>query len=299
MGNYTREEMEMRKNARAFAEANQEKIEAAAKYTINAVGSVKEEVKHIASMKTDRLEEYLKDNAQSLWENIKEKITASRDRLSKLKVDFPELEEREGKLTNILNTFSEILDDDELNGWGKFKEIVRELTIWVVRMFIIACKPTLLSVLGGITLAILTPVIAVAYPVYDTVKTSMENAEKSALQERRNNYSETNIQIKRTYRNHCWNCHTGVTEENVQCPICGWYICPTCGSCKRGCTRISSISTETARYESDYQSSNKNYNQSNAYNNTSEKYGYDDEAIESSPEYWEDIYDKCQWESID
>lgn len=34
-------------------------------------------------------------------------------------------------------------------------------------------------------------------------------------------------------------------------------------------------------------------NNENDYNQIEERYGYDDDAIESSPEYWEDIYDKC------
>lgn len=122
-------------NAKAFAEAAQEKVESAAKYTINAVSSVKDIVKDVASKNTDDLEDYLKDNAQSLWETIKDKITERRDRLNEMKEDFPEVGEKAKKLDNILNTFSEILDDDELNGWGKFKEIVKELIKWIVRIF--------------------------------------------------------------------------------------------------------------------------------------------------------------------
>ena len=40
------------------------------------------------------------------------------------------------------------------------------------------------------------------------------------------------------YINHCWfpSCGGRITTKNSKrCPICGWYICPKCGSCKRGC----------------------------------------------------------------
>ena len=112
------------------------KVEEAAKYTINAISSVKTIVKDVASMKTDELEVYLKDNAQSLWEKIKVQIEERRNDLNESKVFFPELDKKSKKFDNILNTFSEILDEDELNGWGKFKEIVKELIKWIVRIFL-------------------------------------------------------------------------------------------------------------------------------------------------------------------
>ena len=43
------------------------------------------------------------------------------------------------------------------------------------------------------------------------------------------------------YINHCWfpGCHTKINSNySKRCPICGWYICPSCGSCKQTCPHI-------------------------------------------------------------
>lgn len=151
---------EVTENAKEFAEAAQVKVEEAAKYTINAISSVKTIIKDVASMKTDELEVYLKDNAQSLWEKIKVQIEERRNDLNESKVFFPELDKKSKKFDNILNTFSEILDEDELNGWGKFKEIVKELIKWIVRIFLkigqILLKIAVTVVIGAVKIAAVT-----------------------------------------------------------------------------------------------------------------------------------------------
>lgn len=196
-------------NAKAFAEAAQERVESAAKYTINAVSSVKDVVKDVASMKTDDLEDYLKYNAETLWDKIKDRITATRDKLSKAKEDFPELEEREQKLTNILNTFSEILDDEELGGWGKFKEIVKALVKWIVRIFLkigqILLKIAVTVVVGAVKIGAVAidttfGVVGivgrdVVKPTFDSAKTAYDNhkvrkAEKKAMEDDFDDYDD-------------------------------------------------------------------------------------------------------------
>lgn len=146
--------------ATKFVEASQKKVETAAEYTINAVTSVREVIKEVASMNSKDLEVYLKDNADTLWETIKAKVTESRDKLDDASKDFPELKERANKLNNILETFSEILDEDELSGWGKFKEIVKELVKWIVRIFLkvgqILLKIAVTVVVGAVKIAAVT-----------------------------------------------------------------------------------------------------------------------------------------------
>ena len=44
--------------------------------------------------------------------------------------------------------------------------------------------------------------------------------------------------VKSVYKNVCWKCHNTVGTYSVssrQCPLCRWYRCADCGSCKRGC----------------------------------------------------------------
>lgn len=196
-------------NAKAFAEAAQEKVESAAKYAINTVSSVKDVVKDVASMKTDDLEDYLKDNAQSLWETIKEKISTHRDKLNRMKDIIPEAEEEARRFDNILNTFSEILDDEELNGWGKFKEIVKALVKWIVRIFLkvgaILLKIAVTIVVGTVKIgavAIDTTFGVVGIvgrdivkPTFDSAKTAYDNhkvrkAEKKAMEEDFDDYDD-------------------------------------------------------------------------------------------------------------
>lgn len=49
---------------------------------------------------------------------------------------------------------------------------------------------------------------------------------------------------------------------------------------------------QSLRVEADIEMAER-YNGSDEYYNIAEQYGYDDDAVESSPEYWEDIYDRC------
>jgi hypothetical protein len=196
-------------NAKAFAEAAQEKVESAAKYAINTVSSVKDVVKDVASMKTDDLEDYLKDNAQTLWETIKEKISNHKDKLNRMKDIIPEAEEEARRFDNILNTFSEILDDEELNGWGKFKEIVKELVKWIVRIFLkvgaILLKIAVTIVVGTVKIGAVaidtTFGVAgivgrdVVKPTFNSAKTAYNNhkvrkAEKKAMEEDFDDYDD-------------------------------------------------------------------------------------------------------------
>jgi hypothetical protein len=143
MGKYTREEMEMRQKAKEFAEAAQEKVQDAASYIMDTVPVVRETVKNVASMKTPDLEKFLKNNAIKLYDTIKEKLTENIQQLDGVKSFIPGVKKDIDKHESILQTFSEIIDEENKNGWGKSKAIVVELKIWIVKMLLVVCRPTL------------------------------------------------------------------------------------------------------------------------------------------------------------
>ena len=51
------------------------------------------------------------------------------------------------------------------------------------------------------------------------------------------------------YSNNCWKCKGTIDSERcIKCPSCGWYICNSCGSCKRGCSSGKIIQKEAENF---------------------------------------------------
>ena len=52
------------------------------------------------------------------------------------------------------------------------------------------------------------------------------------------------------YYNVCWNCrHEINSDTDKKCEMCGWYICPRCGSCQQGsCVNLISDNIYEIRY---------------------------------------------------
>ena len=150
----TTEEVTMGEKAKAFAEASKEKLAEGFEYIVNNVEEVKEEVVKMANMPSDKLEDYLKDSGKDVLNNI---INAVKKYSKSMKDNsdlFPSLKENAIKSDNIIELIKDVLDEEELNGWGKFKAIVKEIAMWLVRLFLkvgaIVLKLAFIIVVGGV-----------------------------------------------------------------------------------------------------------------------------------------------------
>lgn len=57
------------------------------------------------------------------------------------------------------------------------------------------------------------------------------------------------------YENHCWNDVTPISSNyNDKCPVCGWYVCPTCGGCSVGNFHYSNNYYNYDYYDNSYNS---------------------------------------------
>lgn len=148
------EEATMGQKAKEFAGAAQEKIEDAAKYIMDNVPAVKESVKNVASMDNDTLAAWLKYNAHKFYNTIKNKLEENKEQMEEFSDFAPGVKNDIAKHESILKTFANIMDDENKNGWGKFKSIVSALVKWIVRILIkaaqIALKIAVVIVVGAI-----------------------------------------------------------------------------------------------------------------------------------------------------
>lgn len=158
------EEVTMGEKAREFAENAKEKLAEGFKFVTENIDTAAEEVKKMADMNDSQLEEYLKDSGKDILDKI---LNAIRDYSGKMKDNadiFPSFKERAVKSDSIIKLIKEVLDEEELNGWGKFKAIVKELIKWVLRLLLkvgaIVLKIAIVVAVGAIKIGATTLVTA-------------------------------------------------------------------------------------------------------------------------------------------
>ena len=132
----TEEELTMGEKARAFAEGAKEKLTDGFKFVTENVDVAAEEVKKMANMSDRELEEYLKTNSKSVLDRIVDAVKKYSGKMKDNAEFFPNLKNRADKADNIIELIKEVLDEEELSGWGKFKGIVKELVKWLVRLLL-------------------------------------------------------------------------------------------------------------------------------------------------------------------
>ena len=132
----TEEEITMGEKAKMFAESSKDKLKEGFEFVVEHVDEVKEEVVKMANMPSDKLEEYLLDSGKDVLNNI---INAVK-RYSKDMKDnsdlFPSFKDKALKADNIIELIKDVLDEEELNGWGKFKAIVKAIALWLVKLLL-------------------------------------------------------------------------------------------------------------------------------------------------------------------
>lgn len=130
------EEVTMGEKAKAFAEGAKEKLTDGFKFVTENVDVAAEEVKKMANMSDRELEEYLKTNSKSVLDRIVDAVKKYSGKMKDNAEFFPNLKNRADKADNIITLIKEVLDEEELSGWGKFKAIVKELVKWLVRLLL-------------------------------------------------------------------------------------------------------------------------------------------------------------------
>lgn len=136
----TVEEVTMGEKAKALAEGVKGKIEDGLKFAVENVDVAADEVKKMANMNDKELEEHLKTNGKAVLDKIVNAVKgfANKSREDGKKFSFfsDVANENADKADNIIELIKEVLDEEELNGWGKFKAIVKELIKWLLRLLL-------------------------------------------------------------------------------------------------------------------------------------------------------------------
>ena len=133
-------EVTMGEKAKALAEGVKGKIEDGLKFAVENVDVAADEVKKMANMNDKELEEHLKTNGKAVLDKIVNAVKgfANKSREDGKKFSFfsDVANENADKADNIVELIKEVLDEDGLNGWGKFKAIVKELIKWLLRLLL-------------------------------------------------------------------------------------------------------------------------------------------------------------------
>lgn len=134
------EEMTIGEKAKAFAEGAKDKLADGFKFVVENVDGAADEVKRMANMSDKELEAYLKVNSKSVLDKIVNKVRGFMDKSKEDGKTFSFFSDvandNADKAKNIIDLIRDVLDEDELSGWGKFKAIVKELAKWLVRLFL-------------------------------------------------------------------------------------------------------------------------------------------------------------------
>lgn len=222
-------EVAMAEKAKAFAEASKEKLVDGFKFIFENIDVAADEVTKMSNMNSEELEEYLKENSESIFGKIMGSVRDFSDRLKSKSGLFPSFAKHAETSDNIITLIKDVLDDNEINGWGKYPQIVEALRIWLLKiLFSLYKKPSLGMFIGTLVI----PFVAPGVMAYDAICTHLETSKQVAKLKSAENI-DVQQNYKKIYRNHCWSCHDNITETNDQCSVCGWYICPSCGSCKK------------------------------------------------------------------
>lgn len=164
----TVEEVTMGQKAKEFAEASKEKLAKGFEFVVENVDVAADEVKKMANMNDTQLENYLKNNGKDVLDKI---VNAVKNFATKARKDgesfsfFSDVANDSAvKADNIVELIKDVLDEEELSGWGKFKAIVKELVRWLLRLLLkvgaIVLKIAFTIVVGAVKIGATTLVTA-------------------------------------------------------------------------------------------------------------------------------------------
>lgn len=192
------EEMTIGEKAKAFAEGAKDKVVDATKKVASTLSCIEEEAVKISSMNNTKAEAYIAENAVEVLEKFKNGATKLLNNIGIIIEENPELEGSLRKKAKSLSEFIEViqdtLDEEGVNGWSKFKSIMKEVAKFVLGLILkaaaIVLKIALTLVVGAIKIGATGLVTAgkvlgtlnreVVKPTTKDIKTAWANHKKKA-----------------------------------------------------------------------------------------------------------------------
>lgn len=192
------EEMTIGEKAKAFAEGAKDKVVDATKKVASTLSCIEEEAVKISSMNNTKAEAYIAENAVEVLEKFKNGATKLLNNIGIIIEENPELEGSLRKKAKSLSEFIEViqdtLDEEGVNGWSKFKSIMKEVAKFVLGLILkaaaIVLKIAFTLVVGAIKIGATGLVTAgkvlgtlnreVVKPTTKDIKTTWANRKKKA-----------------------------------------------------------------------------------------------------------------------
>ena len=191
-------EMTIGAKAKAFAEGAKDKVVDCTKKVTTTLSCIEKEAVKINGMNNATAEVYITENAVKILNKFKEDAVKLLNNIGIIIEENPELEGSLRKKAKSLSEFIEViqdtLDEEKLNGWGKFKAIVKEVAKFVLGLILkaaaVVLKIAFTLVVGAIKIGATTLVTAgkvvgvvnneVVKPSIEAGKTAWANRKKKA-----------------------------------------------------------------------------------------------------------------------
>lgn len=136
----TMEKKAVAEKAAEFAEKSKETLEKGFKYALENLKEVGEIAQEYTGLSVEEIEQKIIDGGHNLVEKIVHTIENQIDKNVATGISVPSfkkaMDAQNVKLGNIVNNIKEVLDRDDVKGWGKFKEIVKAIASWIGRLFL-------------------------------------------------------------------------------------------------------------------------------------------------------------------
>lgn len=192
------EEMTIGAKVKAFAEGTKDKVVDATKKVASTLSCIEEEAVKISSMNNTKAEAYIAENAVEVLEKFKNDATKLLNNIGIIIEENPELEGSLRKKAKSLSEFIEViqdtLDEEGVNGWSKFKSIMKEVAKFVLGLILKAAAIVLkiaftlvvgaikIGATGLVTVGKVVGVVnrEVVKPTTKDIKTTWANRKKKA-----------------------------------------------------------------------------------------------------------------------
>lgn len=198
------EEIKATKEAETFANSAKEKMERAANYmikNIKGVGRILKEYNNFANMTDAEIEATLKENGMALFTRLKDAVAGHKVSIEAMK-EFVNVDYDTEETENVLDVFRKIVDDDSTNGWGKFKNIVKVLIRYLLKIIIyvlhVILKIAITVTVGLIKMSAVA--LKVGYKSGKIVKKDVIDPGVKTVKKSYHNYKEQKEEAKETKR---------------------------------------------------------------------------------------------------
>lgn len=134
------EEMTIGEKAKAFAEGTKDKVVDATKKVASTLSCIEKEAVKISSMNNAKAEAYIAKNAMEVLEKFKNDAIKMLNNIGIIIEENPELEgslrKKAKSLSEFIKVIQDTLDEEGVNGWSKFKAIVKEIAKFVLGLIL-------------------------------------------------------------------------------------------------------------------------------------------------------------------